>query len=83
MCDDVLRALKQIVPDHELDYFADWRNLAKENFPCAMNDSRFLSGIRNLLQALDDGILDAELHHLYANTLSQSSRAIIYNAIVY
>jgi hypothetical protein len=24
MCDDVLRALKEIVPDHKLDYFADW-----------------------------------------------------------
>ena len=71
MCDDVLRAFKQIVLDNELAYFADWGNLVKENFPCAMNDSRFLPEIRNLLRALDDGTLDAELHDLYANTLSQ------------
>jgi hypothetical protein len=38
MCDDILRALKQIVLDKELDYFADWGNLAKENCPCAMNE---------------------------------------------
>jgi hypothetical protein len=71
MCDDVLRAFKQIVLDNELAYFADWGNLVKENFPCAMNDSRFLPEIRNLLRALDDWTLDAELHDLYANTLSQ------------
>jgi hypothetical protein len=72
ICDDVLQALKQIVPDKELDYFADWGTLAKESFPCAMNHSRFLAEIRYLLQALDDGTLDAELHDLYANSLSQS-----------
>jgi hypothetical protein len=38
----------------------------------AMNDSRYLPEIRNLLRALDDGILDAELHDLFANALSQS-----------
>jgi hypothetical protein len=68
MCDNVLRALKQIA----LDYFADWGNLAKKNSPCAMNDSRFLSEIQTLLRTLADGTLDAELHDLCANTLSQS-----------
>jgi hypothetical protein len=46
MCDDALRVLKQIGQDNKLDYFADWGNLAKENFPCAMNDSRFLLEIQ-------------------------------------
>jgi hypothetical protein len=36
MCDDVFQALKQIGPDNELDYFADWGNLARENFPGAV-----------------------------------------------
>jgi hypothetical protein len=48
MCDDILRVLKQILLDNKLDYFADWGNLAKESFPCAMNDSCFLPEIRNL-----------------------------------
>jgi hypothetical protein len=72
MCDDVFQGLQQIVPDNKLDYFADWGNLAKESFPCAMYDSRFLPEIRNLLRGMDDGTLDAELHDLYANALSQS-----------
>jgi hypothetical protein len=71
MCDDVLQVLKQIVLDNELDYFADWGNLAKESFPYAMNDSHFLPEIRNLLRGMDDGTLGAELHDLYANILSQ------------
>jgi hypothetical protein len=71
MCDGILRSFKQIVLDNELAYFADWGKV-KENFPCAMNDSRFLPEIRNLLRALDDGTLDAELHDLYANSFSQS-----------
>jgi hypothetical protein len=79
MYDDVLRVLKQIVLDNELDYFADWGNLAKENFPCTMNDSRFLPGIQNLLRASDDGILDAELKDLYAITLSQSIKAYVWS----
>jgi hypothetical protein len=37
-----------------------------------MNDSRFLPETRNLLRALDDETLDAELHDSYANSLSQS-----------
>jgi hypothetical protein len=61
MCDDVFQGLQQIVPDNKLDYFADWGNLAKESFPRAMYDSRFLPEIRNLVGVLDDGILDAEL----------------------
>jgi hypothetical protein len=72
MYDIVLGMLQQIVSDHKLDYFADWGNLVKESFPCAMNDSRFLAEIQNLLRALDDGTLDAELHNLCANILSQS-----------
>jgi hypothetical protein len=46
--------------------------LAKESFPCAMNDSRVLPEIQNLLQGMDDATLDAELHNLCANILSQS-----------
>jgi hypothetical protein len=64
--------LKLIMLDHELDYFADRGNLAKENFPSAINDSSFLLEIRSLLRASDDGTLDAELYDLYAKSLSQS-----------
>jgi hypothetical protein len=71
MYDDVLRILKQIVLDNKLDYFADWGNLAEDSFLCAMNDSRCLPEIRNLLPGLYNGTSDAELHDFYANILSQ------------
>jgi hypothetical protein len=37
-----------------------------------MNDSHFMPEIGNFLRVLDDGILDAELHHLDAHPLNQS-----------
>jgi hypothetical protein len=33
--------------------------------------------IRNLLRALDDGTMDAELHDLYANSMSQSISLLV------